>query len=424
MVSPGLSESLPQEVSVKKEWREGWRVLLSAHVGIASGATLSFFTSSLFVVPLSEAFNWSRGEIASAEAFGLLGGLSAPIIGRIADRFGTRPVAMTCCILLSLIVFAKSQMTGSFTQFMFLSAAFGLVAPGSTGLIFSRAVTSWFVAARGQALGIMAAGVSVGALILTPLVAFMISKYGFSGGYLTISAVALFVGLPAIVLGVRDKAKAPADIHLRATADVSEEKAPESAPKPKIIDAIRTRGFWGLALAVIAINGPGAGVLTQLDPILLNSGVDSRAVLIAMFAVVVFIGRIGIGWLFDKLDARIVAAVVTIGGALGCFLFLSGSPFWLVVLAVVLLGLLQGMETDLIGYFVARPFHRQLYGTLYGVLFAVSLLGTGIGIVAFGMLYDKTQSYNLALIIAAFILIIPLVGYLIIPRSSKISPAN
>jgi len=46
----------------------------------------------------------------------------------------------------------------------------------------------------------------------------------------------------------------------------------------------------------------------------------------------------------------------------------------------------------------------------------ISLLGTALGIVGFGTLYDATQSYDLALAIAAGVMCAAFVSYLAIPK--------
>lgn len=400
----------------RDEWRHAWRVVLSAHIGMATGAGLYYYVSSLFIVPMQEAFGWGRGDISAAAALGLLGSLSAPFIGRLADRYGARPIAIVSCTLLSLCFVGMSLMTGPFIQFVVLSAIFGIVAPGCTALTCSRAITGWFVAGRGQALGVMAAGVSIGALLFTPLISAMLDGYGLRAGYLCLSGLLMGVGLPAIAWGLKERSETSAEVtgpQMEITYGIS-----SIAGKPSLLPAIKSRAFISLAVSVFCINAPGAGVLTQLDPLLLHNGVDSRAFLIAMFAATVLVGRVGIGWLFDRFDARMVAVFFTFTGAAGCLLFLSGLPVWPIFLAIVLVGLLQGMETDIIGYFVARLFDRALFGTIFGLLLTISLLGTAVGIVTFGSLYDAAQSYDLALWLAAGILLVAIAGYLCIPSAS------
>ncbi|NCP17759.1 MAG: MFS transporter [Erythrobacter sp.] len=398
-------------LSTRQEWRRGWHIVASGHVGIGVGAGLYFYTSSLFVVPASETFGWTRGEISAGAALGLLGSLSAPLIGRLADRYGARIVAGVCMIAIGLVFVGLSQMSGPYWQFVVLSALLGIAAPGATALTFSRVITGWFDRAKGQALGLMAAGASIGALLCTPLIAYMLATYGMAGGYLTLAGLAMFVGAPVVLAFMKDRTVAG-----DAAMPEPIESEGDPAPKRRIQATMRSRAFIALAISVFCTNVPTSGVLTQLEPLLLFKGVANTAPLISAYAIVVLIGRIGIGWLFDRGDARYIAAGVTLVAAIGCLMFLSGAPAWMTIAAIVFIGLMQGMEVDAIGYFVAQQFERNSFGLLFGLLLTISLLGTALGIVGFGMLYDATQSYDLALIIAAGFMSVAFVSYQAIPR--------
>ena len=401
----------PTALSTRQEWQRGWHIVASGHVGIGVGAGLYFYTSSLFVVPASETFGWTRGEISAGAALGLLGSLSAPLIGRLADHYGARIVAGICTIAIGLVFAALSQVTGPYWQFVVLSALLGVVAPGATALTFSRVITGWFDRAKGQALGIMAAGASIGALLFTPLIAYMLASHGIMGGYLTLAALAIGVGAPVILVFMKDRTDKDQPI-------VPEPMAKESDPasKRRIWSIIRSRAFVALAVSVFCTNVPTSGVLTQLEPLLLFNGVTDTAPLISLYAIVVLVGRVGIGWLFDRGDARYIAASVTLIAAAGCLMFLSGAPAWMTIAAMVFVGLMQGMEVDAIGFFVAQQFPRDSFGLLFGLLLTISLLGTALGIVGFGTLYDATQSYDLALAIAAGVMCAAFVSYLAIPK--------
>ena len=91
-------------------------------------------------------------------------------------------------------------------------------------------------------------------------------------------------------------------------------------------------------------------------------------------------------------------------------------PVSLAIAALLLVGLLQGAETDVLGYFVARLFGRTGYGAIYGALFTASLLGTAAGIVGFGRLFSATGGYDIALGLAAGVLALAAGLYLLAPR--------
>ena len=75
-----------------QEFARGWRTLIAASIGNGTGLSgLAFYTFGVFVLPLTTAFGWSRGEVSIAASFLIVGtAITAPVIGTIIDRFGAR----------------------------------------------------------------------------------------------------------------------------------------------------------------------------------------------------------------------------------------------------------------------------------------------------------------------------------------------
>jgi predicted MFS family arabinose efflux permease len=394
--------------SRRAEWHSGWPVVASSAIGIGTGAALYQYVSSLFIAPLQAEFGWSRGEISLLGATALVGAFTAPLIGRLADRFGVRLVAITATIVIAAAFAGLAVQDGSIPFALAFMILFGLAVPGTTGIVYSRAVSGWFSAGRGLALGVMSAGISVAALIATPIVAAVIAEHGYRGGYLTLAAAALLVGLPAILLGLREPVRVTVEpVHA----------APGDSPAP----LFRTTRFWLLVAIMFLVNVPSTGILTQLAPLLTGKGFSdgAAAALMSLYALSVLGGRIGIGWLFDRLPAPRVAFGVMFVAALGCTTFHSATPMGFVYAGVITVGLMQGAETDVLAYFVGRMFPLKHFSAVYGGVVTASLLGTATGIIGFGALYDATQSYDLPLMIAATMLMLVAGLYLATARPMR-----
>jgi len=67
------------------------------------------------------------------------------------------------------------------------------------------------------------------------------------------------------------------------------------------------------------------------------------------------------------------------------------------ILAAIALGFGLGAEVDVIGFMVSRYFGLRAYGGIYGCLFAIFTIGTGLGPVVMGLSFDATRSYRPAL---------------------------
>ncbi len=396
-------------LSASAEWRRGWRVLVASFVGMGVGAGLFQYVSSLFIAPLEAAFGWSRGEIATAAAIGLLGALSAPLIGMIADRVGAMRVAVVCLLVVALAYVGLASMTGELWQFMACVSLIALAAPGSASLVFSRAVNGWFDKSRGLALGVMAAGLSVATFALSPVLREIIAEQGFRAGYLTLAAITGGLGVIVVLAGVRS-----GPIGSRAAAD-------SDAPPDGVTlrEALKQRGFWLLAIVMLLVNAASTGVLTQIAPLLGGKGLSGApiAMLVSIYALSVLAGRLSIGFTFDRVEAKWVAAIVTFAAMIGFLLLLHATPTLAYAAAcVVLIGLMQGAEGDVLAFFVSRLFGLRAYNTIYGVFFTISILGSAIGIFGYGALYDLSANYNLALTTSGAVLALAGTLYILMPR--------
>jgi predicted MFS family arabinose efflux permease len=396
------------------EWRRGWPVAAASLIGMGVGAGLYQYVASLFIVPLQDAFGWSRGEIAGAAAIGLLGALSAPLVGLLADRIGAMRVAVGCMLIVALAYVGLASMTGELWQFMACVSVLAIAAPGCTSLVFSRAVNGWFDKSRGLALGVMASGLSLSTFAMTPVLTRIIDAEGFRAGYLTLAAAAGVIGVLVVLAGVRSGPKG-------SSASAESDTPPEGAT---VREALRMRAFWVLAATMILVNAASTGILTQIAPLLSEKGLRAAApTLISVYALAVLAGRLGVGVLLDRVEAKFVSAIVT-AAALAGFVMLTHAapPTIYAMVCVALIGLMQGAEADVLAFFVSRIFGLRAYNTIYGLFFTISLFGSAIGIAGYGALYDVSQNYDVALMLSGAILALAAGLYLAMPRMRERRP--
>ncbi|MEG3125973.1 MFS transporter [Sphingomonas sp. GB1N7] len=376
------------EIDGSGEWRRGWPIVAGAAAMFATGPALYQNLSSLFVPGLQQTLGLTRGQIATAAGFGLLGALAAPVVGRIADRIGVMPVIIASALLLAFAHVFLSTMTGPAWHFQLGVAMLAVSAPGVSALVFGRLIARSFDVHRGLALGVATAGISLSSLIMPSIVAAVIADYGWRSAYLLLAAIAIGFGLPLTLLAIRVTRS-------KRLPDRTSRVAPQ---RDASLDRATWRGglFWRLAGAIALINMGTVGMVTQLAPLGQDRGfsVVGAGLLVTAYAAAQIVGRLGMGVLIDRFPAERMAAAVGLVSAVGFVVLCFDVPFLPVaMMAVFFAGLMNGAEHDLLPYFVSRFFALDRFGEVYGKLFMLSLIGSAIGIIGFGRLYDVTGTY-------------------------------
>lgn len=374
------------------EFRSGWATILACAVGACAGLTgLAFYTFGLFVKPLSAAFGWTRGEITLGMSFITLGTvICAPLVGWMIDKWGVRRVAGPS-LLGAALAFAVMSRIGP-DLWTFYAGCLGIAVLGcaTAPVSWTRAVSQRFTKARGLALGLTLLGSATAGVVGVPAVQALITRHGWSAGYLGIAGFSALVAFPVVVLllGRRPGRVAAAAAVPLATSGLT------------IRQALRTGAFWILAFGVLLLITAQSGTIIHLVPLLTDRGLPpaEAAGIAGLMGLAVFVSRVGVGALLDRFSPPLVAGLTLVAPVVAAAILATcGTDRTALVAAVLLLGLAAGAEIDFLSYFTARHFGLRAYGQIYGCLFAMFSLGNGLGAPIMGAIYDRTGAYQPAL---------------------------
>jgi MFS family permease len=386
------------------EFRSGWPVLLAATLGVTLGAApIPFYTIGLFAPELAKAFHWGFGQIQLGILVSSVTTLVAvPLVGVVADRIGVRATALSSLVLFGLSFMAFALSTGSIAQFYVTWSLSGLLGAGTLPITWTRAVNHRFEVRKGLALGICLAGTGVFGIVGKPLVAWWIAALGWRGAYVAVGLLPILVALPVGLAYFRDT---PADA---GPATPAAPRAPEAAEGFTLAGALRDWRFWLMGVALVTTAFAVGGPTPNMENILAQHGFSSAraATLTPLIGASVIAGRLASGWLMDRVWAPLVAFVLLTLPALACLLLAQGQlSYPAAALAIALIGLAAGMESDLVAYLVARYFGLRKYSSIYGSIYVFYALGGAIAASVFGWAYDRTHSYSSVLTISAAILV-------------------
>ena len=389
----------------RNEFSRGWKVLIASLLGTAFGASpLPFNTIGFFIEPLQQEFGWSRTEISlGITIYGVLGALLAPVFGWLADRFGVRRVALGSLTVFALTFASFSIIPGSLLWFYALWVLIGLFGIGSTPITWTRAINLWYFKHRGLALGLTLVGTSISAIALPIITTYFIGEFGWRSSYALLALLPLGIALPVGLLWFREPRPDERPPEIGAVGSVT-------LPGRSLNQAMREPRFWILWVSIALISIAYAGALVHLPSMLGARGFErtDAAVVMSVFGLSIFAGRIITGLLLDKFWAPFVTLPILCLPALSCWILLGDGSlsFMVAVLAAFLMGFAAGAETDLIAYLAGRYFGMKSYGQIYGVLYMSFGLSTAISATLYGWVRDTTGSYDPMLIAAAVMFIL------------------
>ena len=385
-----VSEAPPGPAFVR-----GWVTVVVCLLGISTGPA-AFGLSSLFLLggPIGAEFGWSRTAISAAVSVMMLcTAVSLPFMGRLVDRFGVKKILVPSIIIFGLCFLAAS-MISSYWQFIALYVAMGTIAVGTNSVPYMRVLTSWFDRRRGLAIGMAGSGTGLGFGYVPLITQELVSHYGWRGGYFGLGLIMLLFTLPMVVFLLHEK---PQSLGLHPDGAVSDAAVEHSvATGDTLQEAMRRRDFWSLIIIFSGLAFVLYGLIPHMVPMLQDRGVPEAlaAGLASAFGWSAFGGRLLIGFLVDRFDARRIAFSFFSLSAVGLALLSAPLPIWAFVVAAIMLGLSLGAEVDMLAYLTSRYFGLKNFAQIFGAMFSAVMVAMSLSPLAFGYVYDRTGSYK------------------------------
>jgi MFS family permease len=151
---------------------------------------------SVFLKPLSAEFGWPRGATALAyTAAAVTIGVAGVFWGRLADRYGTRPVVLVGAVAQPAVLLLLAWVA-SLSQFYGLYVALGGFGFAAVNVPIIANVGLWFSRRKGLALGILSSGGPLGQALVAFLAAHVIEAHGWRTAYVTLAILYAVLALP------------------------------------------------------------------------------------------------------------------------------------------------------------------------------------------------------------------------------------
>lgn len=393
----------------------GWYIVAVAVVGQFVSAGVQAYGIGVFLKPMTEDLDWSRQSFSTVQTVTVaVGGIVALFLGGIIDRRGPRVLMLIGGIITGGSLVATSFVT-ELWQFYLLRGvgqAIGLAMVGN--LVVNVTVSKWFVARRGMAVAIASIGISLGGVIMTPLVTWWVDSFGWERAWVLLGFMVWLLVLPSAFIMRRtpeDHGMMPDGMSVEeARAYAAQTRRASAATEVQWTrqQAIRTLTLWLIILGYgSATLGLGA-LLFHMIPFLTDSGFSEgeAAFLFAVFSWSALLCKFVWGPLMDRYHARTLSALgFAISAASIAALVAAGETGGTVAVMVALIaygfgigGIAPLQETVWASYF-----GRAHLGEIRAVAMPFTILFSAGGPLLGGFLFDQTGSYNSAFaVFAAF----------------------
>ena len=383
----------------------GWVIFALANLpSFGARPVASVAVLSVFVIPMTDQFGWSRGLFSGAVSLGAVCGLlMSPFAGRLIDRYGSGLILAGCSAIVGACALGLAAVTQAWSFYaIYVPGRAVFSSPLELGT--TTAISNWFVRRRPMALAWFGAVQGVGLGLLPLAAAMLIDGFGWQSAWLALGVFTIATGvLPPLVL----MARRPEDMGL--VPDSEDERASDAKTQRgkeakeagwrdvdyTVREALRTPAFWILALFSMVGFMAQAGVSLHQTAHYVDAGVSHGQA--ALVATAFALGQIPGGMVWSLVGRRApvrvmlaISAVWLAGGVFG--IGFTHLLHWGIVFGFLFGAGVGGLHT-LLRLAWADYYGRVHLGAIRGLTLPAQIGGQAIGPVVSGFMFDASGGY-------------------------------
>ncbi len=351
----------------------------------------------LYQLPVVEATGWGREVFSIALAIqNLVWGVTEPLFGRLADRYGARPVVIGSAGLWFLGFWLMAEPSSQGVFYLGTGVLIGMALAGSAfGVILGAVGKAAPPHRRGLALGIASAFGSVGYVVMVGVNYALIDWQGWSQALMLMGFGMLSLAVCALFLRKR-----PQEDEGGQGSQVVDSQSWNEA----IQEAFGHRGYWvlmaGFFICGFQITFIGTHVVAYVQDIGLSPLMGSLT--LTMIGVGNLLGSFVFSALGDKYRKKYLLCLMYLGRTV-CILALLALPPspTLVILFGFVIGVFWIGVIPLTTSLMVQIFGVRHMSMLFGIIYFSHQIGAALGVWLGGFVFDATGSFNLVWLIAA-----------------------
>jgi len=362
-----------------------------------------FYTFGIFLVPLTAEFNWDRGALSGAFSTAiLLAGLFSILSGRLSDKYGPRVLVTVGGLSVGVGFLLMSQINSLWQAYLIWGLFMG-IGSSCCFIPITSTIPRWFAKKRGIAIGITVAGFGLGGVIAPPLAQWLISASEWQQAFLILGLITFIVVIPL----AQFMKHSPQRIGLKPYGEdeTIKDEQPLVTEGLSITQAIKTSRFWVWGLILCCFFFCIQVTIVHIVPHAIDIGVSPiiAASITSIIAGISVIGRLSMGFISDKVGARLLLIACFSLATLALLWLLFAKEIWMLYVFAIIFGIGYGGIVPLETVISAELFGLGSLGMILAGLTLFSTVGMALGPPLAGSIFDITGDYSLAFLICVII---------------------
>jgi len=396
----------------------GWWIVLAGFVIVVLGTAAGDYIPSQLPNLLKE-FGGSAITIGTAlSIYHLVGSIALLAIGPLIDRFGPRKLMLIGIPLASIGFLGLSFINSLLTLYILQGTLLGIGMSAGFLLPVQTATANWFIKRRTAALAAICVASVLGGAIMNLLGEQIANQFGWRGAFSGLGVAMLVICIP-LAFVIRHRPERYGYLPDGELPVIKETSKPVIEQGNRVAEinftlwqALRTRTFWMLTIAMALSSGIGLMTRVHRMPFLIDMGF-SQVAITDIFSIAPLMGLAGIllfGYLGDRFPKRYLLAIaIALQSASAVILMTAGS-----IVQLYLYTLVYGMGSGMVPLILAIRadyFGRSAFATITVVMMFISgMISIPLSMpwpALTGWIYDVTGSYQPAFLLSILISFIP-----------------
>lgn len=336
----------------------------------------------------------------------IVGTVTLPLYGKLIAKHGTRIFVIVGGIWTGL-AFAAFSLCNSLPMFYLVGCLGGLGFFGCSYAAVPVIVSTWFHEKNGLVMGLASACGGTIAVVCGLIFPTFINAFGWRTGYILLGVIVFVLTTPVGLLLLHSN---PSEVGLAPYGykeDADANAAAADLPGVPYAHALRMPQFWGFLLAFLML--AGTIMITQhLAAYFVSIGFDAvtAGVFMSVISAGIIVTNTLAGTVSDKLGLMKTFLLCSILYAASFVLLPATSLVAVICVALFIMSIGNANLSVFAPMFTGATFGQKDYAALWGLVSMSNVLGQAIGAPLWGLAYDLTGSYHIAMYASAAIVIV------------------